>query len=50
MQAYYALTGRNGNLQGFWKLSPAELIAWCEAAMDEEDPYEDIVLGEEVYE
>lgn len=31
-----ALTGKH-DLRGFWKLSPAELIGWCEAADDEED-------------
>lgn len=31
-----ALTGRR-DLRDFWKMSPAELLSWCEAAGDDED-------------
>ena len=31
-----ALTGKH-DLRGFWKLSPGELLSWCDAANDEDD-------------
>lgn len=48
-----ALTGKH-DLREFWKLSPAELIEWCEAAEDDgdngadEEIYGDLEMGEEV--
>ena len=51
MRAYRAVTGNKGSISEFWKLSPAELFAWCDAAvMEEPDPYEDLECGEEVFE
>lgn len=50
MQLYLTVTGKS-NLQGFWKLSPAELLAWSDASMDKSkqlDGFEDMKVGEEV--
>ena len=39
------------NLHGFWRLSPAELIEWCEIkAGREEIDMDDLEVGEEVEE
>lgn len=40
-------------MREFWKLSPAELLAWCDAANDEDDAafaelVGDLEIGEEV--
>ena len=47
-----AVTGKH-DLRGFWKMSPAELAEWCEAANDEDDGefddvFSDLEEGEEV--
>lgn len=43
-----SVTGKT-DLAGFWKMSPAELFAWCDAMGDgQEDLFEGIEMGEEV--
>lgn len=39
-----ALTGKH-DLRGFWKMSPAELLDWCNAASDEDDRAFDELFG-----
>lgn len=46
-----SVTGKHGNLQEFWKLSPAELLSWADAVTDKEqlrDGFENMKVGEEV--
>ena len=39
-----ALTGKH-DLREFWKMSPAELLDWCNAASDEDDSAFDDLFG-----
>ena len=51
MKIYLSVTGKHGSLQEFWKLSPAELLTWADAAMEKQqimDGFEDMKIGEEV--
>lgn len=37
------------NPGGFWKMSPAELFAWCDARMGKQkDLFDDMSMGEEL--
>lgn len=48
MRAYRAVTGGH-DLRGFWKMSPAELYAWCEATgTPKRDMFEDMEPGDEI--
>lgn len=51
MRLYLNVTGRHGDLSGFWKLSPAELMEWSSVFSDstrQPDGFEDMEIGEEV--
>lgn len=49
MRAYCGVTGKN-DLSGFWKISPAELFAWCDAMTEADagEEWENMEIGEEV--